>query len=567
MNIFEGGATVSDWNNLALHVVYILCLVTMIVAADETNRQQQMVEAIRRSITPEEHAWHQKQHELYLLAHPEKPLFCSGHRTVQPRTSSVPGVLSRHLRKAASGATLVDRVLILANKTLYENAEVKEKVDRYMQDIASGHGCTVEIEVLEGGSAEDIKDILKSYYENGGLDGAIQIGSFPVGWMEFESDPFFGKYETWTCDHFYMDLDGEWVDSDNNGFYEENHNGSGDRSPEIFYARIDASPMGRFGTEIELLCGYLDKTHAYWSGDIPLTNTACELVEKDWANSEQHLGRVYGQENTEIFRYGRSKSVSRDDYLENRLTTDYTLLHLWCHSGYTGHEFTDGGHLSYVDVHDAAPKPAGYFHDGCSLADWSAANGRGYLGGSYVFNESPTALVCVSGTRTGQWIGTAGREMFEELSKNTCVGKAYQIWFDKYLKNGEMDRDPHYIMAWNYGYVILGDPMTTFITRMVTETVDRDNKNANMIDPGLIEYHTNPFTRKMEISFCLQKASEFTLRLCDLSGKEIACMTNSVPSGGRHMLDLTMEGLNSGVYVISLISGAYKVSRQVCIAY
>lgn len=542
----------------------MVCILAMTVAAEEMSRRQLMVEAIRNSITPEEHAWYQKRHALYRSAHPGTPLIRSMHRTVPKPVSSFSGLSSPPLRRAASGtgATGVDRVLILANTTLYENSEVEEKIDRYMRDIASGHGCTVELEVLEGGSAEEIKDILTSYYDDGGLDGAIQIGSLPVGWMEFEKDPFFGKYETWTCDHFYMDLDGEWVDSDHNGFYEENHNGDGDRSPEIFYARIDASPMGRFGTEIELLCDYFDKTHNYWNGDIPLTNTACELVEKDWADSEQHLQRVYGRQNTEIFRYGRSNSVSRDDYLENRLTTDYTLLHLWCHSGHTGHDFTDGGYLSFVDVHDAAPKPVGYFHDGCSLADWSAADGRGYLGGSYVFNESPTALVCVSGTRTGQWIGTAGRVMFEELAKNTCIGKAYQVWFDRYLKNGEMDRDPHYIMAWNYGYVLLGDPMTTFVTRMVTDA--RESDGNFMEKDARLEYAVNPFTQKITVSCFLQKASKITLRFCDLSGREVARTEGAVSSGGRVTLQVNTRGMRSGVYIMSLHSGTCRVFRQMC---
>jgi hypothetical protein len=73
---------------------------------------------------------------------------------------------------------------------------VKEKVDRYMQDIGARRGCTVEVEVLEGGTAVEIKDILKSYYSDGGPDGAVQIGSLPVGWMEFYHDPFFGEYES-----------------------------------------------------------------------------------------------------------------------------------------------------------------------------------------------------------------------------------------------------------------------------------------------------------------------------------------------------------------------------------
>ncbi|MBN2035249.1 MAG: hypothetical protein JW768_00770 [Chitinispirillaceae bacterium] len=515
----------------------------------------EMVQALKSSITPEQRAWFQEQHRLFRLENPVKPLVRADRFT--PYKSKL-----RPLALSSSGATPVRRVLILMNRTLYANATVKEKVDRYVQDIGRGHGCTVEMEVLEGGTHQEIKDILLSYYRDGGLDGAIQIGDLPVAWMEFKSDPFFGNYETWTCDHYYMDLDGQWLDPDNNTFYETHNPGSGDRGSEIFYARIDVKPMGSYGTEVELLSSYLDKVHNYWTGGIELRKSAVDLIEPDWNTSTQNLERVYGASNTTILR--NPGKYTRTTYLNTYLQGNYTLLHLWCHSGHTAHSFSDGGSCSYTAVYDANPKPVGYAHDGCHLADWAAARNRGYLGGSYVFNESPTALVCIAGSRTGQWIGHKGQRLFEEMGKNTCVGKSYQLWFDAYCNSSEMTRDVPYFMAWNYGMLILGDPMLTFITRLQTG-VENETVASGTIK-GYLTFARSGAQQGMIVSYALPQATHVDLRLCDMSGKQVAILANARQSGGNHTLQFSTQGLPNGVYVLSLRSAGFHHFKQITVS-
>ncbi|MBN1127796.1 MAG: hypothetical protein JXA71_02345 [Chitinispirillaceae bacterium] len=519
---------------------------------------QEYVDALKKSITLEEKAWYEKQHEQFRADNLEKPFFRSEQRiSYQGRAfSTVPSY-------TASGApTPVSRVLILANRTLYANATVKTKVDRYMQDIAAGHGCRVVLEQVEGGTAVGIKDLIKSYYNNGGLDGVIQIGSLPVAWMEFKSDPFFQKYETWTCDHFYCDLDGQWVDADNNTFYDAHNPGTGDRGSEIFYARIDVKPMGSFGTEVQMCCDYLDKVHNYWVGGVTLRKSAIDLIEPDWSTSVQNLQRVYGTENTTILR--NPGAYSRDQYLNTHIQGNYSFLHLWCHSGYTAHSFSNGGSLNYTTVYNANPKPIGYAHDGCHLADWAAAGTRGYLGGAYVFNKSPTALVCIAGSRTGQWIGNKGQRLFEEIGKNTCVGKAYQVWFDAYCNSSEMTRDVPYFMAWNYGMLILGDPMLTFIIRLQTGTAQRVMNRAE--PAAFLRLRPTASGLNRAITFNLPQQTDLTVRVYELSGKTVFAETRENQQAGPHEMILPAARLPQGTYIVSLDAGSLHLNAPMSVS-
>ena len=91
-----------------------------------------------------------------------------------------------------------------------------------------------------------------------------------------------------------------------------------------------------------------------------------------------------------------------------------------CHAGHTAHYHHTDGRTSVDDVMNANPKPITYFHDGCHVSDFAAGGGRSFLGGAYVFNESPTALLCLSGSRSGQWLGLMARVMYESMAENTC---------------------------------------------------------------------------------------------------------------------------------------------------
>ncbi|MBN1306977.1 MAG: hypothetical protein JXA18_03610, partial [Chitinispirillaceae bacterium] len=465
---------------ITMGVMPIICasLLAPVNAQTDPALAGKMMEILRNSIDPAEQEWRLEQHRLYRQGNPVRP-FQRG-----PQFKVFEG---RSLRPApampassANAASPVKRILVLANKTLYADAIAKEKIDRYIDDVRNAHGCTVVLETLEGGKPADIKSVIKDYYENGGLDGAVQIGKLPEPWYESDHDPTIGTYDDYTCDLYYMDLDGQWGDANNNGEFDSHIAGTGTLGIEIFYGRIDCTTMSTYGSEIDLLSEYMDKLHDYYLGKVTLHKAALGYLDYDWRTSDNYLKEIYPSSGeNELIRWTSSNPpVNKTDYLTNRLQKNYSALHMWCHADYNLHAHHTGGYSNMSEVYKANPKPIAYFQDGCHVSDFAAGRGKSFLGGCYVFNKSPTALMCLSGSRSGQWLGLMARVMFQELAKNTCVGQAFKIWFKPYQDKSE-PRDKEYFIGWNYGYNIFGDPMITLVERdAVVEVTER-----NRIDP------------------------------------------------------------------------------------
>lgn len=523
----------------SLCVIGILLSANPAITAQElTSVEQELLESLGKCCSPEKQAWYEQQYETYIKEHPVTPLIRHEHFT------AFKGLPAR--RNSSS----VDRILLLINEDLYSNQTAKEKIDRYIQDVGNGHGCIIEVEVLEGGSAEQIKELIKSYYTDGGLDGVVQFGGLQPAWF-FDADPRYGG--NFTCDLFFQDMDGTWRDKDSNGKYDAHDHGSGDRAPEIFYGRIDPATMGQFGSEVELLSFYLDKNHRYWTNQIPLKKSAFVQIEPDWKNATNYVNNIYGTENTEIIR----GTGSRSDYVNNRLTKDYSFLHLWCHSGHTAHSFSSGGGLSYDDIIAVPPKPIGYAHDGCHCADWAAGNGRGFTVGGYVYNKSETALVAISGTKTGQWIGHKGERFFKELGKNTCIGEAYVLWFEPYINNAT---DMDYFILWDYGYCIIGDPMMTFIG---VETPINNNVSSITHSGEYLKCRTVSSNRKVILSYYLPHSAFVDLKLYNSSGKAVRTFISEPQRSGVHSSDFSTDLISAGVYVAKLRIGSFTISKFV----
>ena len=529
------------WNKPIIISWLLLSLFYLVFADTPAEMEQQCMESLGRCCSPEQRAWYEQQYELYIKNHPATPLKQYAQFTVNKSTS-----------KTIYGENAVKSVLVLINKTLYSDHRAREKIDRYLDDINRGHGCKVNVEVLEGGTEVGLKNIIKQYYTSDEIDGVIQIGSLPAAWF-FDADSQYGG--NFTCDLFYEDLDGTWLDNNTNGKYDEHLKGSGNKCPEVFYARIDPGTMGSYGTEVDLLCTYLDKNHAYWSGGIPLKESALAYIEKDWANSTNNTEKIYGLDNTEVRRYGQS-TVSRSDYTTNRLTKDYSFIHMWCHSGYNAHYFTDGGSLGHSTIMDIKPKPIGYAHDGCHCADWAAGGDRGYTAGAYVYSESPTSLVCISGTKTGQWIGLKGKLFFEELGKNSCIGQAYKIWFADYIAK-EGDNNIPYFILWNYGYVILGDPMICF--KEVPTAIKQDNVYTNNSNFNIKPVCNN----RIQISYLVSQAGCVSLRLYNVAGRCVATLVHRAQNKGKYTVDFDSGKVAKGLYVLKLNVGGILFTEKV----
>lgn len=541
--------------------LFVICMVlgigTSLKADEPSGRGEKLMQMIRDNIDPEEEARRLRQYELFQKEHPYTSLIRGQHRTA---FRGKPG-LQKEMFSPSSDATPVERVLLLTNSSLYEDRTAKEKIDRYARDIGSAHGCTVEMETLEGGSPPEIKEIIKQYYNNGGLDGVIQLGELPSAWYESDNDPTTRRYDHFTCDLYYMDLDGSWTDADNNGEFDAHTRGSGDLGIEIFYGRIDATTMGDYGSEIELFNDYMDKLHGYYLGGVTLHKATLGYLDHDWRSSDNYLDEIYhNSDDNELIRWTAvNPPVNKNDYVNNRLQKNYTALHMWCHAGHDAHYHHTGGATTTRDVYEANPKPIAYFQDGCHVSDFAAGRGRGFLGGAYVFNKSPTALLCLSGSRSGQWLGLMAGVMFEELSKNTCIGQAFKIWFSDYENRSE-ERDKQNFIGWNYGYNIIGDPMITLVSR---EPV------VKTIQPFYNEYFHSLQCRTGGSSFILSYVVPFDatthISVHTVSGKHVFSTVRKVVRNTLTTVQLSPEQIPNGTYILTLHFGGHTTNRRITI--
>lgn len=126
----------------------------------------------------------------------------------------------------------LSRVLVSVNASLCADKRARGSIDRYLWDINRGSNCTVELMTAQGGSPEDIKLRIQARYYQGGLDGVVLIGRLPAAWYEVANDHAWSNgdygYADWTCDLFFMDMDGSWDDADADRKYDSRRAGAGD---------------------------------------------------------------------------------------------------------------------------------------------------------------------------------------------------------------------------------------------------------------------------------------------------------------------------------------------------
>ncbi|MBN1130587.1 MAG: hypothetical protein JXA71_16485 [Chitinispirillaceae bacterium] len=512
------------------------------------SEYQAMSGMLLKKYTIEEHRALNERTEQYLKVNVPKPLQRYPQRMFSP---SVP----QGFKKSAS-VPAYTRLLVIADQTLYSNTTVKPKIDRYIEDIGRAYACPIVLEVVSGGTPAEIKAIISGYYRTGGLNGAILVGHVTSAFYYIANDHYWwdGGYGpvTFPFDLYYMDLDGQWIDANNDGKFEDHQPGTGDKGPEIFIGRIDPYTMRYFDTEVNLMCSYLDKNHAYWTGGVHLTNTALSYQDHDWASSNIYMNETYPTASVEVLRWTSTNNiVSRTDYLENRLTKDYTIIFMWAHASYRSHSFNVGGGLDVATIYNANPKPVGYNIDGCSAANWSAGNDR-FLCGAYVYNKSPTALTLISTTKTGGMLGH--RSFYQSLGANKCHGQAFLDWIDNMIKT--YNGDYGYVIGWHYGMTIVGDPMITFKNLLVGAVPDSPSRENGGY---LLTINGNSFA----ISFAIAQPSRVSVRIYTTDGKLVHTIADLFHASGTFTLPIDRNRYRAGLYILNLETPVTTVSKTV----
>ncbi len=82
---------------------------------------------------------------------------------------------------------------------------------------------------------------------------------------------------------------------------------------------------------------------------------------------------------------------------------------------------------------------------------------------------------------------------------------------------------------------------------------------------SLFQNIPNPFKDQTRINFDLAESAHTTLQLFDMAGNEIRSLVNGVLNEGRHSIEVTKDGLGSGLYYYVLRSNNFAETRKLVI--
>jgi hypothetical protein len=351
------------------------------------------------------------------------------------------------------------KIEIIINSSLYPS--IQGSIDRYIADLTAS-GDTAEVTLFASGDIYDLKDILIDRYYNDGIDGALLVGELPVPWFESEwidspggpPVPGFGELFTqsvFPVDLFYMDLDGSWNDTDQDGVFESLTAGTGDITPEIFVGRITCGPLGN---EAELTNAYLQRVHDYKCGLLTFNSNGLMYVDDDWSG---YWAEVWRDELRLAYpgadMVDDPHTTSRNDYL-NRIQdpNGYEWIHVCSHAYPGGHGFYVGDEFQWVmayEIPSLDPNVGFYQMFSCSYCRYTE---DGYGGGQYVFNTS-RGLCCFGSTKTGSiWNASS---FYDYIGQGRSMGDAFVHWWQVIGSDGYDSEE----ICWFFGMTCLGDPL------------------------------------------------------------------------------------------------------------
>ncbi|HPP75658.1 MAG TPA: hypothetical protein PLU88_11105 [Armatimonadota bacterium] len=356
------------------------------------------------------------------------------------------------LLMVGQSAIAVDDVAFIIDK---KYASCMDKVLQYKADVEARFDVRLHIcnsASFESFTPEQMRNYIKILHNNNGVDGVILAGQIQYALWE-QTWPW---YNSGINSNFYEDLDCTFTDTDGNGMYDY-HDWGTNIGPEVWcsWMRPPAS------TSEASLASFLDKTHAYYTGQVQFNHSALIADHQDYDDCihnsfDQYgnLSKLYGN-NIDVLGEGDAY-LDREDYLnllqQNRYEICDPMSHAWCE----GQQFDVGG-VTSNDIDRMTGGAIMTFIYGCHSA---------------AFNESPNyniAQMYCFGNSIGQvsagtsWSYGMGEKyaIYDVLANGGYVG---QGWFalqklvnsPEYLHLSYQDQVDIYRQMW--GHNLIGNP-------------------------------------------------------------------------------------------------------------
>ncbi len=357
-----------------------------------------------------------------------------------------------------------ETVAVVVENALYPS--ISAAVTQYRTDLNnSGYNTIFYTSFI--GNHTIFRSLLNQWYTTyPNFVGAVIIGRLPFAQFYHPAASGFAA-ETFICDLFLMDLDGNWYDTGMPGhaagvYDVHNASGGADILPEIFIGRIDPLSINAWGTPANYINTYLARAHTYRTGGLQRQNRALMYVDDDWSGYwasvwNNDLGNAYS---TRTFVDIPVTWTNATDWITNRVLQNYQWGHICVHSFATSHVFGPGGGGAEGSVTSnqirLAPAAFNFYNlFACHGSQWTVP---GCLGTTYAFTGSHS-LAVIGSTKTGGMMDCD--EFYQPLGLNDTLGESLLQWFQNSLNSGSTAST--LFLEWYYGMNIIGDPFLTTI--------------------------------------------------------------------------------------------------------
>lgn len=345
----------------------------------------------------------------------------------------------------------LNRVGIYVNASIWNN--ISAELVQYVIDVQTA-GFNVSIfNWTDPTPAIDMRAInlrsnLTLEYANG-LIGAVLIGEMPYALFEANSIIY-------PCDLFMMDLDGQWIDSNLNTYFDQHILGAGDLYPEIFIGRINPYNLVATDNATDLLVKYFQRNHEYRTSTTQIHNNSLMWIDDDWEawshEWKADLDRIYSNVtlvNNSVYE------TNKPNYLLE-INKTYDFAHVFLHSDSARHYLKVGGtfkpehEIQFLEIKDLDDKVLFYNLYCCYAADFTQPDD---LATHYLFSSNYT-LGIYGSSRTGGFL--LNQYLYEPLNASKTLGQAFQEWWSNDIYEPILNHGPSDLNM--TGNTLLGDP-------------------------------------------------------------------------------------------------------------
>lgn len=348
---------------------------------------------------------------------------------------------------ATTAVGAVDNVALLIDHSLYNAGQIATKLDRYEEEVEDRFPVDLKIRVgsYESQSPEQVREYIQAEYNVLGLDGVILVGQIP--YVIWQQDPTYGS-NYGILAFFYEDLDGDFFDDDDDGWYDYHTWGTFD-GPEIWSCWMRPPVMDEVGYLEDLL----DEAHDYYTGAFVTEKRGLVACHEDYDNnfwpggstipSMPELVGLYGIDGVDTDGQNDDRVYATD--LESLLgNNSYEIVHFWSHAN-SALQAWDSGYVRNYEVLDFGvgngPLIAHIY--GCHSGDFinyegssesnitiaiayafSQCSGQASSGTSWSYGTEGMNLV-TRGMRNGKYLGAAWKDLLDARENSEAIEQRY----------------------------------------------------------------------------------------------------------------------------------------------